>query len=136
MLWTLADADAEGHASEIKMALNALAELPDAVKNQLATDTIADTGVTYASKLSQLMAVLKLGGKCGEHAEYALHDNENGTYTLQITGSGDLYDYTSRNTPWASYSDKITDVTVGSGITKLTSGAFSGLTKLKSVDVS
>ena len=135
VLWTLADADAEGHASEIKMALNALAELPDAVKNQLATDTIADTGVTYASKLSQLMAVLKLGGKCGEHAEYALHDNENGTYTLQITGSGDLYDYTSRNTPWASYSDKITDVTVGSGITKLTSGAFSGLTKLKSVDV-
>ena len=134
-LWTLADADAEGHASEIKMALNTLAELPDAAKNQLATDTIADTDVTYASKLSQLMAALKLGGKCGEHAEYALHDNENGTYTLQITGSGDLYDYTSGNTPWASYSDKITDVTVGSGITKLTSGAFSGLTKLKSVDV-
>ncbi len=135
VLWTLDDADAEAHASEIKMALNALAELPDAAKNQLATDTIADTGVTYASKLSQLMAALKLGGKCGEHAEYALHDNENGTYTLQITGSGDLYDYTSGNTPWASYSDKITDVTVGSGITKLTSGAFSGLTALKSIDV-
>lgn len=135
VLWTLADADAEAHASEIKMALNALAELPDAAKNQLATDTIADTGVTYASKLSQLMAALKLGGKCGEHAEYALHDNEDGTYTLQITGSGNLYDYTSGNTPWASYSDKITDVTVGSGIAKLTNGAFSGLTKLKSVDV-
>ena len=135
VLWTLADADAEGHASEIKMALNALAELPDAAKNQLATDTIADTGVTYASKLSQLMAALKLGGTCGENANYALTDNGNNTYTLQITGSGDLYDYTSKNTPWINYSDEITDVTVGSGITKLTSGAFSGLTKLKSVDV-
>ena len=135
VLWTLADADAEGHASEIKMALNALAELPNAAKNQLATDTIPDTSVTYVSKLSQLMADLNLGGKCGENAEYALHDNEDGTYTLQITGSGDLYDYTSGNTPWASYSDKITDVTVGSDITKLTNGAFSGLTKLKSVDV-
>ena len=134
-LWTLADADAEGHASEIKMALNALAELPNAAKNQLATDTIPDTSVTYVSKLSQLMADLNLGGKCGENAKYALRDNENGTYTLQITGSGDLYDYTSGNTPWASYSDKITDVTVDSGITKLTNGAFSGLTKLKSVDV-
>ena len=135
VLWTLDDADAEAHASEIKMALNALAELPDAAKNQLATDTIADTSVTYASKLSQLMAALKLGGTCGENAEYALRDNEDGKYTLQITGSGDLYDYTSGKTPWVNYSDKITDVTVGSGITKLTKGAFSGLTALESVDV-
>ena len=132
-LWTLADA--ESHASEIKMALNALAELPDAAKNQLATDTIPDTSVTYASKLSQLMAALKLGGKCGANAEYALRDNENGTYTLQITGSGALKDYSTDSAPWASYSDKITDVTVDSGITKLTSGAFRGLTVLKSVDL-
>ena len=132
-LWTLADA--ESHASEIKAALKELEDLPDAAKTQLATDTIADTGVTYVSKLSQLMADLNLGGKCGEHAEYALRDNEDGKYTLQITGSGDLYDYTSGKTPWVNYSDKITDVTVGSGITKLTSGAFRGLTVLKSVDL-
>ena len=81
------------------------------------------------------MAALKLGGTCGENAEYALRDNEDGKYTLQITGSGDLYDYTSGKTPWVNYSDKITDVTVGSGITKLTKGAFSGLTALESVDV-
>ncbi|PWM14298.1 MAG: hypothetical protein DBX57_05320 [Clostridia bacterium] len=132
-LWDLVDA--ESHASEIKAALKELEDLPDAAKTQLATDTIADTGVTYVSKLSQLMADLNLGGKCGEHAEYALRDNEDGKYTLQITGSGDLYDYTSGKTPWASYSDKITDVTVDSGITKLTSGAFRGLTVLKSVDL-
>lgn len=134
-LWTLADADAEEHASEIKMALKELAELPDAAKNQLATDTIADTDVTYASKLSQLMAALQLGGKCGENAEYALRDNTDGTYTLQITGSGDLYNYSTTATPWAKHSSEISSVIVGSGITKLTNGAFNGLTALKRVDV-
>ena len=134
-LWTLSEDKASEKIDTIKAAQKELSALPKVAQDQLNTDKIPETETTYAAKLTQLMATLKLGGSCGEDANYALTDNGDGTYTLQITGSGALKDYSTDSTPWASHSDKITDVTVGSGITKLTNGAFSGLTKLKSVDV-
>ncbi len=134
-LWTLSESEADDKIDTIKAAQKELSALPMVAQDQLNTDKIPETETTYAAKLTQLMATLKLGGSCGEDANYALTDNGDGTYTLQITGSGALKDYSTVSTPWASHSDKITDVTVGSGITKLTNGAFSGLTKLKSVDV-
>ena len=134
-LWTLSEDKASEKIDTIKAAQKELSALPKVAQDQLNRDKISGTETTYAAKLTQLMAQLKLGGSCGEDANYALTDNGDGTYTLQITGSGALKDYSTVSTPWASHSDKITDVTVGSGITRLTNGAFSGLTKLKSVDV-
>ena len=134
-LWTLSEDKASEKIDTIKAAQKELSALKPVVQDQLNTDKISGAEMTYAAKLTQLMATLNLGGSCGEDANYALTDNGDGTYTLQITGSGALKNYSTVSTPWASHSDKITDVTVGSGITRLTNGAFSGLTKLKSVDV-
>ena len=134
-LWTLSESEADDKIDTIKAAQKELSALPKVAQDQLNTDKIPETETTYAAKLTQLMATLKLGGSCGEDANYALTDNGNGTYTLLITGSGALEDYSTASAPWAGHSAQITKVTIGSGITKLTKGAFSGLTKLKSVDV-
>ena len=134
-LWTLSENEAPSNIETIKAAQKELSALPQVVQDQLNTDKIPETETTYAAKLTQLMAKLNLGGSCGENANYALTDNGDGTYTLRITGSGALKDYSTDSAPWTGYSDQIAKVTIGSGITKLTSGAFSGLTKLKSVDV-
>ena len=134
-LWTLSEGEASSNIETIKAAQKELSALPQVAQDQLNTDKIPETEMTYAAKLTQLMAKLSLGGSCGEKANYALIDNGDNTYTLQITGSGALKDYSTSSAPWAGYSSQIAKVAVGSGITKLTKGAFSGLTKLKSVDV-
>ena len=134
-LWTLSEGEAPSNIETIKAAQKELSALPQVVQDQLNTDKIPGTETTYAAKLTQLMAKLNLGGSCGENANYALTDNGDDTYTLRITGSGALKDYSTSSAPWAGYSSQITKVTIGSGITKLTKGAFSGLTALKSVDV-
>ena len=134
-LWTLSENEAPSNIETIKAAQKELSALPQVVQNQLNTDKIPETKTTYAAKLTQLMAKLNLGGSCGENANYALTDNGDGTYTLRITGSGALKDYSTDSAPWTGYSDQIAKVTIGSGITKLTKGAFSGLTVLTSVDV-
>ena len=132
-LWTLSEG--ASNIETIKAAQKELSALPQVVQDQLNTDKIPGTEMTYAAKLTQLMAQLNLGGSCGENANYALTDNGDDTYTLRITGSGALKDYSTSSAPWAGYSSQIAKVTIGSGITKLTKSAFSGLTKLKSVDV-
>ena len=134
-LWTLSENEAPSNIETIKAAQKELSALPQVVQDQLNTDKIPETETTYAAKLTQLMAKLNLGGSCGENANYALTDNGDGTYTLRITGSGALKDYSTDSAPWTGYSDQIAKVTIGSGITKLTKGAFSGLTALTSVDV-
>ena len=134
-LWTLSEGEASSNIETIKAAQKELSALPQVAQDQLNTDKIPETEMTYAAKLTQLMAKLNLGGSCGENANYALTDNGDNTYTLQITGSGALKDYSTDSAPWTGYSAQITKVTIGSGITKLTKGAFSGLTALTSVDV-
>ena len=134
-LWTLSESEASDKIDTIKAAQKELSALPQVARDQLNTDKIPETETTYAAKLTQLMAQLNLGGSCGENANYALTDNGDGTYTLQITGNGALKDYSTDSTPWTGYSAQITKVTIGSGITELTKGAFSGLTALTSVDV-
>ena len=134
-LWKLSEGEASGKIDTIKAAQKELSALKQVIQDQLNTDKIPGTETTYAAKLTQLMAKLNLGGSCGENANYALTDNGDGTYTLRITGSGALKDYSTDSAPWTGYSDQIAKVTIGSGITKLTKGAFSGLTALTSVDV-
>ena len=75
-------------------------------------------------------------GMCGVDVRWAV----SGT-TLTISGSGEMYDYstpTSENpgaavAPWAAYSNKITTVNIGAGVTSVGDCAFFEFGKLSSV---
>jgi len=71
-------------------------------------------------------------GTCGSGLSWVL-DVKNGTLT--ISGSGAMSDYTAENAPWAKYSDDITTVVIGSGVTAIGDNAFAGCTALETVAV-
>ena len=59
-------------------------------------------------------------GKCGNNVSYEIVDFE----TLKITGTGAMYDYTSKDAaPWAG-SFMISKVTIGNGVTHIGDRAF------------
>lgn len=60
--------------------------------------------------------------------------NGDGTHTLTLAGSGDMSPYAGV-TPWAAYNGTISAVVIGEGITSISSGAFSALTALETVDI-
>ena len=72
-------------------------------------------------------------GECGDNLHWTL--DENGLLT--ITGTGDMYDYTSNSDdkPWADYADDIKAIVVSSGVTGIGNYAFSSLADLISVSI-
>ena len=132
-LWMLEDSAAADNASLIQQAYREYNSFADAVKQQLDTDTIPNTTTTYADKLTDLMAQLNLGGDVSGDVDYTLSLNEdNSTYTLTLSGSGEV---PGENLPWAARAGEITEVVLEDGITGVAARAFVDLTALKSVDV-
>ena len=69
-------------------------------------------------------------GVCGKKITWGLRKNG----TIFITGSGEMYDYSSDNpVPWSDYLDSILSVEIRNGVTSIGSMAFSGCKKLSSV---
>ena len=66
---------------------------------------------------------------------YAITSESDSEYTLTISGSGALADYSAGNTPWAEYNSKITKVIIEEGLKALSAGAFSGLSALAEISV-
>lgn len=58
-------------------------------------------------------------GICGEKLTYIY---ENDTYELKISGTGDMYDYTSTNQPWHDF--YVSTVIVEDGVTSIGKNAF------------
>ena len=69
-------------------------------------------------------------GACGDNATWTY---DSSTYTLTISGTGDMYDYKSNNRPWESYEDKIKTVVIDKGVTTIGAYAFYHCGKLVSV---
>ena len=68
-------------------------------------------------------------GQCGNSLYWVLSDDK----TLTIYGSGDMWDLTHDERPWASYAGEIQSVVVGSGATSIGSHAFEDFNDLISV---
>ena len=63
-------------------------------------------------------------GWCGENAYYYIYTDG----TLQIYGSGEMYDYTGfTHAPWYGHRDDISKIVIGNEITRLGASAFIGL---------
>lgn len=68
--------------------------------------------------------------KCGENATWTISSGK-----LTISGKGAISDYNQTDAPWHSQSDSITSIVIGSGITRIGSSAFWGLSNVKSVTI-
>ncbi|MDL2235627.1 leucine-rich repeat protein, partial [Christensenellaceae bacterium OttesenSCG-928-L17] len=69
-------------------------------------------------------------GSCGTDAFWGIYSKEDGTYRLEITGSGEMEDYTDRR-PWHLYQTNISEVVIGSEITHIGNYAFYYMSSLK-----
>ena len=67
---------------------------------------------------------------CGENATWKI---ENGKLT--ISGKGAISDYDETDAPWKSRSDSVTSIVIGSGITRIGSCAFWGMSNVTAVSI-
>lgn len=80
-------------------------------------------------------------GSCGAQGEnvkwYLIRSGEdtngNDAYTLVLQGTGEMQDYEQFQTPWNSKREKITEIILSSGITRIGKNAFYNLYNLKNV---
>ena len=80
------------------------------------------------------------GGATGDGSDVTWQLTENtydsSTYTLTISGSGAMEDYSnSLSRPWSSFQQQITSVVISPGITSIGKRAFKGFSKLIHVDI-
>ncbi|MBQ8250013.1 MAG: leucine-rich repeat domain-containing protein [Clostridia bacterium] len=93
------------------------------------------TAQSYASENGHRFSIIVIrnvvaSGDCGTAATWTLYDDG----TLEIEGSGAMYDWTASNAaPWNSYAADIAAVVIGDGITTIGNYAFNNCTAL--VDV-
>ena len=61
-------------------------------------------------------------GMCGDHVAW----DQTADYILTIGGEGDMYDYTSNNSPWKKTGYAVTSLEISQGVTKIGNYAFDG----------
>ena len=74
-------------------------------------------------------------GDCGADGSNVQWSLNTSTGVLEITGSGEMENYTYDSIPWYSYRSKIKTVTIGNGVTSIVSHAFSYCTSLTSITI-
>ena len=72
-------------------------------------------------------------GSCGDNVTYVF---DSSTGTLTISGSGDMYSYSSSgNAPWYPYSSDVKEVVIEDGVTSIDQYAFYKCSSLASVTI-
>ena len=94
-------------------------------------------GKLYQVKKSMTSRTVVSSGTCGDDLKWEITytDDEN-SLTLSITGTGDMYDYSSSSSnyaPWHDYGSNITSVKLPNGLTSIGKYAFYECEKLASV---
>ncbi len=68
-------------------------------------------------------------GACGDNVTWTY---DSSTYTLTISGTGDMYD---NNPPWAKYQNNIKEIVISDGVTSIGRAAFFGLVKVTNISI-
>ena len=71
-------------------------------------------------------------GTCGDNVIWTYNTT---TFTLTISGTGDMKDYGMSNRPWESYEDKIKTVIISDGVTSIGKYAFYSLGSVTSISI-
>ena len=77
-------------------------------------------------------ATAATSGTCGDNLTWSFDES---TGTLEISGTGNMANYSSYNRPWEDSKDLITTVNIGNGVTSIGDYAFSDFHKLAKVSI-
>ena len=77
-------------------------------------------------------ATAATSGTCGDNLTWSFDES---TGTLEISGTGDMANYSSYNRPWEDSEDLITTVTIGNGVRSIGDYAFYYFDKLAKVSI-
>ena len=91
------------------------------------TDTIRTLVLTQDTILTAEFAQSR-SGQCGANLYWELLET-----TLHITGSGEMYNYTSDTAPWKLLISSIKSLTIAEDVTSIERSAFSGCTAIESI---
>lgn len=69
---------------------------------------------------------------CGENLTWSMNTRIR---ILEISGSGDMYDYSDGEQPWLEYKARINTVNIGSGVTSIGDNAFKGFYKISEINL-
>lgn len=73
-------------------------------------------------------------GACGENLTWTLTQKENNSFTLTISGTGPMNDYSAElAAPWRGEAPEIEEIILEEGITKIGSFSFSGCYNLENI---
>ncbi|MDE6035163.1 MAG: hypothetical protein K2G36_04555 [Ruminococcus sp.] len=97
---------------------------------------VNSTAQAYAEKYNRTFAPLAKEetitiGLCGENLIYTFNET---TEVLTISGTGDMPDYVN-NAPWSGYIEKIKEIIVEDGVTRISNNAFSGCRKSETIKI-
>ena len=82
---------------------------------------------TFTAEFAQ-----SFSGQCGDKL-YWVYDQA--TQTISITGSGNMYNYTSNTQPWALFKEQIEKLTTSNTTTNIGTSAFEGCIRLGKVSI-
>ena len=91
------------------------------------TDAIRTLELTQDTILTAEFAQ-SFSGQCGNSLYWELIET-----TLHITGSGEMYDYTSDTAPWKLLVNSIKSLTIAEDVTSIGEGAFSNCSAIESI---
>lgn len=87
----------------------------------------------FGNKVASLdITAYERTGKCGPNVSWST-DSKNGT--LNIYGTGDMYNYEVDALPWAELKNSIDRLNVGDGVTRIGRNAFNGCSGLNKVSI-
>ena len=75
---------------------------------------------------------LTVSGQCGDNLYWAYNESDQ---SIAITGTGDMYNYTSGTQPWILFLEKIKKVTTDNTAASLGTSAFEGAIRLAEVHI-
>ena len=92
----------------------------------------------YCGERDTRNTVITASGDAGDNAVWVLtqnnSDHDNPTYTITISGTGDMANYSSMlGQPWYEYGSEITSLIVEEGVTSVGDYAFQGCSGLTSI---
>ena len=71
-------------------------------------------------------------GQCGDNLYWSYDESDK---TISISGSGDMYDYTSTTQPWILFKEELKEVAISNTATSLGQSAFAGSIRLAKVEI-
>ena len=84
------------------------------------TDAIRTLELTHDTILTAEFAQ-SFSGQCGDDLYWSYDETAK---TISITGSGEMYDYTIENQPWALFREDITEVYIDNSVSSIGTSAF------------